>query len=45
MEALKILFGSWIGILSLVTVVGSIAIISVLVALGLRKANENGSRG
>ena len=45
MEALKILFGSWIGILSLVTVLGSIVIISVLAALGLRKANENGSEG
>ncbi len=44
MEALEILFGSWIGILSLVTVVGSIVIIGVLAAVGLRKARE-GTRG
>ncbi len=41
MEALEILFGSWIGILSLVTVLGSIVIIGVLVVLGLRKARED----
>ncbi len=41
MEALEILFGSWIGILSLFTVLGSIVIIGVLVVLGLRKARED----
>ena len=41
MEALKILFGSWIGILSLVTVLGAIAMIVVLAVVGLRKAREH----
>ena len=41
MEALEILFGSWIGILSLVTVLGAIAIIVVLAVVGLRKARED----
>lgn len=41
MEALKILFGSWIGILSLITVLGAIAIVVVLAVVGVRKARAH----